>query len=203
MRCRLLILFAFALLSHGCIPVTEPVGDIDKAEIDKSLVGTWERQHPFIGGTDVAEIEIAPEVKGNPKGLMRLRDPHHDQDWLYFLLTTVGKHKYGNVLFDGNLERAKMAVQLDKEGNYEKWTKSTKRRYFVFLAHKDGYINDGNMAAFCKLMADKKIERVGDGELPFSFYKTPAGWLTKYLEKNGPETIFPEPPPPMWWKVEK
>src|SRR5205814_1625579 len=89
-----------AITSAGCVPVTEPVGDVEKAEPDKNLVGTW-------NGSGEIAIDV-PEVKGNPKGLMRavsdgkVNDP---ENVLWFFTTKIGKHMYANVvLIGGKLE---------------------------------------------------------------------------------------------------
>src|SRR5438105_1114186 len=96
---RLLPLCALlALFCVGCVPVTEPVGDVTTAEADNGLVGTWANKNQKDKG--VLRID-APEVKGNPKGLMRmafLEDKKGEALW--FFVATVGKEKYGNILAD-------------------------------------------------------------------------------------------------------
>ena len=78
-----------ALLSSGCVPVTEPVGDIDKAEPDKNLGGTWVSTK---NKSDVLRIETQ-EVKGLPKGLMTMTalgtDPEREPMWMF--VSAVGK----------------------------------------------------------------------------------------------------------------
>jgi len=107
MRRPLLSVLAFALLSPGCVPVTEPLGDIEKAEPDKNFIGIWERDE---GGGDVrAWVVDRPEVKGNPNGLMRLRviekgklpEDAKERATVWFFTTTLGKHTYANVLLAG------------------------------------------------------------------------------------------------------
>ncbi len=191
MICRSLALLAFAVLSPGCVPVSEPVGDITKAKADKSLVGSWAADEK--PEKVVVKIEIAPEVKGNPKGLMRMIFVNEGNGKagevpVHFFLTTVGKHQYGNLLMDSANAKEGIA-SLGTEGEYARWSKGTSRAYFVFRAesHKDGItLNFGDENAFKKLMADEKI--VANDK---TIFKTPAGWLAKYLEKHGHDTIFP------------
>jgi hypothetical protein len=176
---RTLFLFAAVSLLAGCVPVTEPLGDVEKAEPDRRLVGRWEQ----VGSpTDVYEID-APAVKGNPKGL--LRAAHKGADSFWFHTTAVGRHTYATIYLD----QAKDGEFADfgTEGAFAKWQKGTNRRYFVFKFVLDGDtldVDGGNDKAFKKLMAD---EKVGEAD---NYFKTPAGWLAKYLEKDGPEAIF-------------
>src|SRR5262245_61226968 len=98
----LFVLFAFALISPGCVPVTEPVGDIDKAEPAKDLIGAWKFDDKRVWVVDRAE------VKGHPKGLMRIRVVEEGQkpeetpanNAMWFFTTTIGKHTYANLLRD-------------------------------------------------------------------------------------------------------
>src|SRR2546423_1469624 len=95
-----------ALVCVGCVPVTEPVGDVEKAEPDKALVGKW----TVTGGDgpaktlDVKALTVdAPDVKGNPKGLMRaIMNPDGGDNENWFFTTTVGKHTYANVILAPN-----------------------------------------------------------------------------------------------------
>jgi len=208
---RAAALFAFAVLSPGCVPVTEPVGDIDKAEPDKALVGTWvtaakvKDKEAFRLSEEVKlQIEKAPGVKGNPKGLMLLTPigypfPGGKESVTFsFFVTTIGKEQYGNLLLDAD-DKLGLA-RLGKEGAYAGWSQGAGRRYVVFryAATKDGLtLNSGDEEAFKALMKDEKFPR-DDKKLASQIkdanwfsYKTPAGWLAKYLEKNGPGRIFP------------
>jgi hypothetical protein len=193
---RLLVLFAFAILSPGCVPVTEPVGDIAKAEPDKELVGTWSVTDAgeTAKGFDVKAIIVdAPEVKGNPKGLMRAitkekNFPDKTSD-TWFYTTTVGKHTYMSLVLGVKDQNA--PPRFDEEGTFEKWQKAENKRYFVFRYARAGdqlTLDCGNFVTFIELVKDAKIK--GDGQQPLEFYNTPAGWLAKYLDKTGPDKLF-------------
>ena len=184
--------FAFALLSSGCVPVTEPVGDIEKAEPDKALVGQWSVTKGR-GTADMLQIKSltlsAPEVKGNPKGLMRgSMKTSGEETPMWFFTSTVGKHTYVNVIIGatgGN------PPTFDKEGAFAKWEKDATKAYFVFRAARDGdklTLDCGNYDTLTGLMKDANIADNGRNNLPF--FKTPAGWLAKYLDKTGPDKIF-------------
>jgi hypothetical protein len=171
------IVLGIALLLCGCVGVTEPLSDADKAEPDKRLLGMWERQEPNKG--DFRRLEIdCPVVKGNPEGLMRVvyngrPDDLNRTSW--FFTTTIGKHNYANYI-----ERA----DFRQEGAFQKWTKGNKRYYFIFRYVLDGdklTVDGGARQEVLRLMKAEKIM----GKEPF---QTPRGWLAKYLEENGPET---------------
>jgi hypothetical protein len=185
MSLRVFGLFAVAVLSSGCVPVTEPLGDIDKAEPDKNLIGSWTVSDE---NKETLAIDV-PAVKGNPKGLMRAvtnGKPDDPSNVIWFFTTSVGKHSYANVILT---ETAATSPPLGKEGEFAKWKQDAKKRYFVFRYTRDGdklAVDGGNNTAFEKLMAAEKIEMLKDE----GFYATPAGWLAKYLDKNGPETIY-------------
>ena len=168
-----------AITSAGCVPVTEPVGDIDKSEPDKNLLGNW-------NGSGEMAIDV-PDVKGNPKGLMRavndgkVNDP---QNVLWFFTTKIGKHTYANVILTSGKPES---PAFHKEGEFEKWRKESKHHFFIFRYTIDGEklaIDGGNKDAAEKLMTDATIKRTD------SWYEAPAGWLAKYLEKTGPDDVF-------------
>jgi hypothetical protein len=178
-------LFALVPLLAGCVPVTEPLGDAATAEPDKRLVGRWQRDND---PSDVYEIDV-PAVTGNPKGLMRAVGGDKPDDLtnaFWFHLTTVGKHTYATIYLHPT-EDAKFA-DFREEGAYAKWTKGDRRRYFVFRFVLDGDtldVDSGSDKAVMTLMATEKFDKDAAG-----YYGTPAGWLAKYLEKTGPDTIF-------------
>jgi hypothetical protein len=184
---RSLILFGIvaALLSAGCVPVTEPVGDIDKAEPNKELLGEWKHEN------DLWIID-RPDVKGNPKGVMRIRivpngkkvEAATERETFWFFTATVGKHTYANLMLK---EKGDQGANLATEGAYAEWTKSTERGYWVgrLTFKNDGLTLDGgNEKVVEKVMAAEKITKSGH------FYQTKPGWLTAYLEKKGSEDIF-------------
>src|SRR5262245_23403614 len=136
---RLLVLVAFAILSPGCVPVTEPVGDIDKAEPDKNLVGKWTvTKARGIDHWRIKSLTVsAPEVKGNPKGLMRVTMSWSEQDLtMWFFTGTVGKHTYVSLIV-GPPERDNLPV-FDEEGAFAKWNKEPTKDYWIIRAARDG-----------------------------------------------------------------
>lgn len=186
MSLRIAVPLLLLVFAPGCIPTPEPVGDIDTAKPDERLIGTWTNA----GSTFV--IDRSP-VKGHPKGLLRLRiwdngkdtakDAPAETDWLF--TADVGKHTYANMLIEAEAKNANPV--LDNEGDYEKWLKSKKKCYFVGKLAFDRdtvTLDGGNEKAFEALMAQEKFEKRGD------FHAVPVGWLTKYLEKNGPDALF-------------
>jgi hypothetical protein len=188
-----LAVLAFAVLSPGCVPVAEPVGDIDKAEPDKNLVGQWSVTKGR-GTADKLQIKSltasAPEVKGNPKGLMRgSMKTSGEETPMWFFTSTVGKHTYVNVII-GATEGGQPPT-FDEEGAFEKWKKEPTKAYFVIRATRDGdklTLDCGNYDTFTGLMKEANIADNGRNSLPF--FKTPAGWFTKSLDKTAPDKIF-------------
>lgn len=193
---RSLIAFGIvaALLSVGCVPVTEPVGDVEKAEPDKKLVGKWTTQKGdgIAEQFEVAALTIdAPEVKGNPKGLLRgvMKLKNGNESEMWFFLVAVGKHAYANILLGTTPENEE--PKFDKEGAFANWNKRARRAYFVFRYTRDGdklTLDCGNNEVFNKLMKDEKIS--GDGGKPIQVYSTPAGWFAEYFGKNAPDEVF-------------
>ena len=171
-----------AVLLPGCVPVREPLSDPDKAEPDKRLLGKWQR----VDKIQRYEID-SPAVKGNPKGLMRtVYDGQADdpKNAFWFFTTTIGKHTYATVYLAprDNLEFA----NFRKEGAFQEWNKGKDRRYFIFRYVLDGdklTVDGGDKEAMKKLMQAEKIEGM-------PYFKTPPGWLAKYLEKSGPKTLY-------------
>ena len=167
-------LCVIAVLLPGCVPVTEPLSDPDKAEPDKRLLGTWQSADcPY-------EID-APPVKGNPKGLMRaLRYGRADnpQNIFWFFTTTIGKHTYATIYVEsydkwGNIRYA----DFRKEGAFKKWNEKQDRHYFIVRLVLDGdkvTVDGGDDSA------EEKLNKA------MPAHKTP-WWLAKYLEKNGPQ----------------
>lgn len=179
-----------ALVAVGCVPVTEPVGDVTKAEIDTALVGLWKNED----GRDVLKIDV-PVVKGNPKGLMRWtgladKKANEKEEPIWFFVSTVGKEKYGNMCMSSATQPEKDALDFSKEGQYAKWAASKTRAYLVFHytpGKDDLKLNFGDEKAFKKIAADAKLTTLNKTEV----YETPAGWLEKYLDKNGRDKLYP------------
>ena len=180
------------LISTGCVPVTEPVGDIDKAEPNKDFIGSWldQEQEPRQWVVD------HPEVKGNPKGLMRVRvlekgkklEDLKPKDALWFFTASAGKHAYANMLVVSNKpKKVDWEPDFAREGEYATWAGHPQRGYWVaHLAIRGPVvtIDYGNLEAFRALMKKENFMELGE------FYKTTPGWLTRYLEKNDPTGIF-------------
>ncbi len=170
----------------GCVPVTEPVGDLESAEPDVSLIGTWTHEG---GKKDNIVIDV-PKVKGNPKGLMRVNfrensDGKPSAHW--FFVTAVGKEKFGNACVELEDEDTGW-VYFEKEGAYPKWAKGKGRAYLVFRYSVDResiIVNFGDERETKKIMKTQGIEATSA-----NVFKTPAGWLGNYLKKSGANTLF-------------
>jgi hypothetical protein len=176
-----------AVLLPGCVPVTEPLSDPDKAEPDKRLLGKWESPENL-------EID-SPAVKGNPKGLMRVvydgdRPPPDDlppgKNATWFFTTKIGKDTYATIYVEPPPQMFVFA-DFHKEGAFEKWNKRDDRCYYIVRYVLDGdelAVDVGDKEAVPKLMLAEKIEWMQ------WFAKTQPGWLATYLEKNGPKTLY-------------
>jgi hypothetical protein len=186
--CRAIpVLVAFATLSPGCVPVTNPVGDIEKAEPDNALVGTWvSTKNP----SDIVRFEVR-EVKGVPKGMMPMTalgtSPERDPYW--FFVATVGKEKFGNLCMDHGGGKKEVLPDFGAPGAYEHWAGSRARFYVVFRysTGKDEItLNFGDEKAYQAVGREARLKEPKDA--PF---ETPVGWLANYIEKNGSDKIFP------------
>jgi hypothetical protein len=187
MNRRVLPLVAgLVVLVAGCIPVTEPIGDIDKAEPDKSLVGLWQSEE----SKNNRMIVDFPSVKGNPKGLMRIRvgtqpEDATDKDTLWFFTAKLGKRTYANVLLDEGSAHMTFA-QFGSEGEYAAWSKKENRGYGitpyslegdkVTVWYADNHSGDKPLDT---LMKKHGFTLMGE------VYKTPQGWVAKELQKDG------------------
>jgi hypothetical protein len=174
---------ALALLP-GCVPVTAPLSDPDKAEPDKRLVCTWRKDAMTVWTID------APSVKGNPKGLMHavLNDKPDDlNNAFWFFTTTIGTHTYATICIERD---GKQFADFRKEGAFANWNKAGSP-CFIFCYKLDGdklTVDGGEDSEWTKLMKAENLisEKIADLE----YSRTPPGWLAKYLEKNGPQAIF-------------
>jgi hypothetical protein len=182
-----LALSASALLVTGCVPVTEGAGDINKAKPNKNLIGSWldQEREPRTWVVD------RPDVKGNPEGVMRVRivekneklESQKSKDALWFFTATIGKETYVNALVSDT------DPDLSQEGGFKKWSEDPKRGYYAghIKIEKDRVtIDPGDEMVLDGLMREAKFSKVGKS----SVYQTTPGWLTAYLEKNGPKRLF-------------
>jgi hypothetical protein len=194
-----------AVLLPGCVPVTEPLSDPDKAKRVERLLGKWESIGNRDRGWHDCEIDCPP-VKDNPKGLMRavLEGKADDpKNTFWFFTTTIGKHTYATIYVEPHDKWEDIRYpDFRKEGAFKKWNKGKNRRYFIFRYVLDGdklTVDGGGPAAVLELMEAEKIGNVvprpaggwpGLGPSSSVAYATPPGWLAKYLEKNGPKTLY-------------
>jgi hypothetical protein len=134
-----------------------------------------------------------PEVRGNPKGLMRVRivakgkkiEDARPNDTMWFFTSTIGKGTYANLLVPP--EKPEPPIDFGKEGGYAAWRKSKNPGFYIAQLALKGpvlTIDPGNHSAFEELMKEEKIDKNGE------FYRTKSGWLAGYLEKTGPAKIF-------------
>lgn len=167
-----------ALFTSGCVPVTVPVGDIEKAAPNEKLIGTWSQDEPYTWVVD------RPDVKDNPKGLMRARyftsanslEKGQPSDTIWFFTTTVGKITYANALVSPEFGYA----ELSNAGMYAKWKKAP--RYWIGLLVVEGdavrmLIPDRK--EFEQLMKDNEVSADKSG-----YYTLAPGALEKLLAKG-------------------
>jgi hypothetical protein len=181
----LVALVLVAVPLPGCIRVTAPLSDPDKAEPDKRLLGNWESTD----GNRAWEID-SPAVKGNPKGLMRaVCDGRADdpRDAFWFFTTTIGKDTYATIytIYDEPSEEPRFA-DFREQGALEWWNKWNDRRYFIFRYVLDGdklTVDGGDTEAMEKLVQAEKIAGM-------RYFDTRPGWLARYLEKKGHQTLY-------------
>ena len=182
------LLFALAALPVvGCVPVSEPIGDVNKAPPDKGLVGKWKvtkSTGQFESNSFTSLMIDAPVVKGNPKGLMRA-----DVDagagvgvpvW-WFYTHSLGKRTYAVVLNERTLDLPK----FEKEGTFAKWAKGKEKGHFVFRYALDGdrlTLDVGDYEVFSKYAGAADIK--GDGGKYFQYFFPPAGWLAEQYKEH-------------------
>jgi hypothetical protein len=190
---RLLPAAVAALLSAGCVPVSHPVGDVEKAEPDKGLVGKWtapKKAGPLAALSTFEELVIdVPAVKGNAKGLMRAVPDNAPDGELWFYTATVGKHAYANTIQapDGKTDE----TRFGKEGRFAKWKEAEVKRFYVFRYARAGdtlAIDCGNNDTFAKLMKAANVP--DDGQKYVPYFLTPSDWFDKSLGKDGADKVF-------------
>jgi hypothetical protein len=182
---RRFLLLLLPLLFAGCLPVTAPLSDVAKSELDKRLIGTWQR----VGQQNQMAVVDVPVVKGNPKGLMRavyngMEDDPSNAFW--FFTTTIDKHTYMTAYVEPTDNGIKFA-DFRKEGAFAAYTEAKVQRFFIFRYTFDGdgvNVDGGGREAVKNVMAAEKIASA-DG-----IYQPAPGWLAKYLAANDPDKIF-------------
>lgn len=179
-----------ALFTSGCVPVVEPVGEIDKAEPDKKLIGSWAVTARGGLTTIVSADEIiidAPVVKGNPKGLMRITGVGDDDVW--FFPVVRDKHTYANLILTA--KSGDPAAELARIGKFAAWQKQEEKRFYVVRYALDGdvlSVNAGNHETFAKLMTDAGVRSDGGKHLPF--FLTEPKWADKHFAKGAADTVY-------------
>jgi hypothetical protein len=183
-----LLCAAAALLAVGCVPVTAPLGDPDESEPDKKLLGKWTvtKTSGVLDQFYVASVEIdAPEVKKNPKGLMRATTDSQGPLWFY--AASAGKHRYAVVCAGQPGEKQ---PQFDKKKAFAEWQKG-KPVYWVFRYTLDGDaltldIGDYNVV-------QRQFDAAGiasDGGKYFRVYSPTADWLAKLYAKDDVDKVY-------------
>ena len=140
MRYATLAALTLAALGTGCVPVTEPLSDVEKAEPDKALVGSWGVVPDPKAKPDPPEakgIKISvPGVKGNPKGLMCSGgDTDDSKEGIWFYTTKIGKYTYANIIM---MTKKDDFVQFGDVGAFASWQKDPDKRYWIFRYTIDG-----------------------------------------------------------------
>lgn len=187
MACRTVWLLGLVVFLPGCIPSLEPLSDPAKAEPDKRLLGEWAKP----GEKAPLRIDM-PEVKGNPKGLMRATDPtkpNSADDTMWFSVTRLNQETYINVLGETN-RKGSPFPDFSTEGEFAKWQRSPGKACLIIhyaAGDEELVVNTGAEKALKELLKKEKIEVTKD-DIP----KFPEGWLAKYLTKNGPGGLYPK-----------
>jgi|GEM_PF-4261624 len=163
------VLSAGCVLASGCVPVTEPVGDVTIVDPDQNLVGTWE-------GNDTLTI-AASTVNNNPKGLMKAVTGNKSADYpntIWFFTTKLGDNKsYANIILP---PKGGGPLSFDKEGEFAKWQTDTKNRRFCIFLYKIDTSTDkttttltvdcGNVKEFNSLMTKARVKLNEAGSFP-------------------------------------
>ena len=201
MPLRQIVIFALTAFLTGCIPVTEPLSDVSRAESDAQLFGAWAWKHEVIGKVRRIVID-APLIEGNPKGLIRVRnldDLHAEPTWMF--PTLIGKAAYLSII--DSTSNGEKQFDFLRPGDFAKWQVQMKSDYTIIHYRVESgmlTLNSGDKAAFAKLMKKEKFDQPGperrlpEGVPPSAdpYYNPPSGWLANYLGKNGSEGLFPK-----------
>src|SRR5260370_21074250 len=172
------------LLLTGGVQVTGPLAAHKRGGRERGLLGKWGdrgKKHYFIA---------SPPVKGHPKALIRaaLNKAGKDVHEFWFITTTIGKNTYATIyLKDDDAKPVAGYADFRQEGAFEKWNKGNKRSYFIFRYVVDGdklTVDGGSKQSVKQVMKEQDIQGVSGR------FQTPPGWLAKYLDKHGPQTLF-------------
>lgn len=185
---RLPLVALAALFAGGCVLVTEPLSDVHKAEPDAKLVGKWRAT-----GSAPDDLVIdRPDVKANPKGLMRasFNSPEGQGKIaaMWFFCTTVEKKTYANSPADRATNGG--SPPFETPGEFAKWEKSKTSGYIVMqyaVSGDDLVIDIGEEKAIEKRFPAAGFEKEKD-----KFYRTPEGALAKYLAADGTKVFTGE-----------
>jgi hypothetical protein len=181
-------LLGLVVLLPGCVPSIEPLSDPAKAEPDKRLLGDWAKP-----GEKVRLRVDVPEVKGNPKGLMRGTDPSKANpgigEVVWFFVTKLEQESYVNVICDTEA-KGNPFPDFGTEGEFGKWQKAPGKVCLILhysVADDELTVNTGDEKAIKALVKKEKFEVIKN-DIP----KFPEGWLAKHLAKNGPGELYPK-----------
>jgi hypothetical protein len=192
-----------AILSAGCVPVTEPLTPVEKAEPDKALVGTWKLTYAKLTGRDPQLLRIeADPGKGNPKGMMKfviVKGAREEPIWVH--LSKIGTERYGSAYMASFKDIA--FADFGKDGAYEAWKKGEGKWYLVFaysVENDELQIDLGHCRSTDNLMQGEKFPVDPAARIA---YRAPAGWLVQGLEKNGKDFLFKYGEPWTYERVKK
>ncbi len=185
----LFLLFAFAVLTPGCFPVNEPLGDIDKAEPANDLIGEWIEQDKITKKEVAVWTVDRPEIKGHPKGLMRAKSVDAGIE-IWFFVIEINKQRYLHILLVEVEGVYPDFAKMGKEGEYEMWAKNDKHGYGIMRLKVES--DNATIIKATKSEAEVMIEVMKAANIinRGGIYQTTAGWFKKYLEKNDPEKFF-------------
>jgi hypothetical protein len=121
---------------------------------------------------------------------MRLKGQEEERGY-WFFTTKIGKDTYMTLYVEGPASRSVDFSDFREEGAFKKWNEKEDREYFICRYVLDGdklTVDAGSVVVMDKLT---KAEKIGvEPHHPFTYFKTPPGWLAKYLKENGPKTLY-------------